>query len=97
MVKSSRGLRSGTRRKLRKGFGTKFTVTPYLKRLAENERVIVRQNPSSHKGMPHIRFRGSSGVVLGKRGDAYLVEVKIGNKKKTIISRPEHLVPVRGA
>ena len=93
MVKSSKGLRTGTRRKLKKGFRDKFTITPYMREFKEQERVTVSPNPSSHKGMPHIRFKGAAGTVLGKRGDAYMVEVKIGNKKKSITTGPEHLTP----
>ncbi len=94
MVKASSGLRTGTRRKLKKGYRDKFTVTPFLREFREDQKVTVKPNPSSHKGMPHIRFKGASGVIRGKRGDAYLVEVKIGNKVKTITARPEHLNPV---
>jgi len=94
MVRASKGLRAGTRRKLKKAFRSKFTITPYMREFKEQERVTVSPNPSSHKGMPHIRFKGVAGTVLGKRGDAYMVELKIGNKRKTITTRPEHLTPV---
>lgn len=94
MVKSSKGLRTGTRRKLKKGFRDKFTVTGYLRQFAENERVMVMPNPSSHNGMPHVRFKGASGIIKERRGNAYLVEVKVGNKTKTVIARPEHLTTV---
>ncbi len=93
MVKSSSGLRTGTRRKLSKRFGSKFTVTSYLREFSDEQRVTVMPDPSSQKGMPHIRFKGASGVVKCRRGDAYMVDVKIGNKTKTIVARPEHLVP----
>ena len=95
MVRASRGLRTGTRRKLKKGARDKFTVTPYMREFKKEDRVTVMPNPSSHNGMPHIRFKGASGVVKGRRGDSYMVEVNIGNSKKTIIARPEHLNPVR--
>jgi large subunit ribosomal protein L21e len=93
MVRASRGLRTGTRRKLSKGARDKFTVTPYLRVFKEEDRVTVSPDPSSHNGMPHIRFKGASGVVVGRKGDAYMVEVSVGNKKKTITARPEHLNP----
>jgi len=93
MVKSSKGLRTGTRRKLKKGFRDKFTVTSYLRQFSENDKVTVMPNPSSHNGMPHFRFKGASGIIKERRGDAYLVEVKIGGKAKTVIARPEHLMP----
>ncbi|MBN2330707.1 MAG: 50S ribosomal protein L21e [Candidatus Aenigmarchaeota archaeon] len=95
MVKASRGLRTGTRRKLRKDSRAKFTITPHLRVFKERERVTVRPNPRSHGGMPHARLLGASGVVIGKRGSAYIVEVKVGNTHKTITARPEHLQPVK--
>ncbi len=96
MVKASSGLRTGTRRKLKKGYRDKFTVTPFLRELTEGQNVIENPNPASHNGMPHIRFKGASGVIRGKRGDAYIVDVKIGNKTKTINARPEHMKPAQG-
>lgn len=93
MVRSSKGLRTGTRRKLSKKARDKFTITPYLREFKEKERVTVNPNPSSHNGMPHIRFKGAAGVVKSRRGDAYMVEVSVGSKKKTITARPEHLNP----
>ncbi|MBN1896802.1 MAG: 50S ribosomal protein L21e [Candidatus Aenigmarchaeota archaeon] len=95
MVKSSKGLRAGTRKKFTKNLRDKFTVTPYLMEFNENDRVTVMPKPSSVSGMPHFRFKGAAGIVTGKRGTAYTVEVKIGNKKKTVITKPEHLVPVK--
>jgi len=32
-----------------------------------------------------------SGSVVGQRGRAWLVEIRDGNKLKTVISRPQHL------
>jgi large subunit ribosomal protein L21e len=93
MVRTSKGLRTGTRRKLSTKARHKFTVTPYLREFKEDDRVVVLPNPSSHNGMPHIRFKGAAGVVKGRKGDSYTVEVNIGNKTKTIIARPEHLNP----
>ena len=85
---------TGTRRKLRKDSRAKFTITPHLRVFNEQDKVIVRPNPSSHRGMPHIRFKGASGTVVGRRGNAYVVEVKVGKGHKTITTKPEHLLPV---
>ena len=91
-MKGSRGPRASTRRKLSKRFSEKkFTITPYLQEFKAEDRVIVKIDPSSQKGMPHHRFKGLGGVVREKRGDAFVVDVKIGNATKTVISRPEHL------
>lgn len=42
--------------------------------------------------MPHRRYQGKVGKIIGKRGRAYLVSVTLGDKEKVIIVRPEHLV-----
>lgn len=90
-MKSSKGPRSSTRRKLSKKFGEKFTVTPYLQDFKPKDRVVIKIDPSSQKGMPHHRFKGLIGEVREKRGDAFVLDVMVGNKVKTVISRPEHL------
>lgn len=91
MVRASRGLRNGTRKKLTKALRAKFTVTPYLREFRAEQVVTILPNPSSHVGMPHFRFKGSTGIIRERRGNAYMVEVTIGNKKKVITARPEHL------
>ena len=70
------------------------SMKSFIREFKEAAKVTVTPNPSSHNGMPHIRFKGAAGTVLGKRGDAYMVEVKAGGKKKTIVAGPEHLTPV---
>ena len=92
MVRSSSGLRRGTRRKLKAGVKHKFKVTPYITEFKIDDKVVIKLNPSSHNGKPFPKFKGKIGIVKGKRGDAYILEVAIGNSKKEIISRPEHLV-----
>ena len=93
MAKMSKGPRAGTRYKLqrkpRERGMTKITRT--LQTFEEGERAVVKIDPSVHKGMPHKRFHGLTGIVVGKQGDAYVLEVKDGNMPKTVIARPEHL------
>ena len=91
MVRATKGLRRSTRRKLRKSAKHKFKVTPYLREFKANDKVVIKIDPSSHKGMPFPKFKGMAGMVKAKRGNAYIVEIRIGNITKKIISRPEHL------
>jgi len=91
MAKKTRGNRRRTRNKLRKGTNDKNTVNQFLEEFKEGERVLIRIEPSSHKGMPHPNFKGKSGKIVGKRGNAYIVELKDGKKEKSIITFPEHL------
>jgi large subunit ribosomal protein L21e len=92
MVRSSLGFRRSTRRKLKKSLRHKFKVTPYLREFKANDKVVIKIDPSSHKGMPFPKFKGATGVITERRGDAYLVEIRVGKSSKQVISRPEHLV-----
>jgi large subunit ribosomal protein L21e len=64
-----------------------------LRTFKTGQKVVLYPEPSSHKGMPFLRYKGRVGIVTAKRGKSYLVEIRDGGKKKTIISRPEHLKP----
>ncbi|NIM45647.1 MAG: 50S ribosomal protein L21e, partial [Nitrososphaeria archaeon] len=55
------------------------------------EKVVIKIDPSVHKGMPHRRYQGRVGVIASKRGRAYEVHVTQGDSVKEIIVRPEHL------
>jgi len=94
MVKKSRGFRSGTRKKLRQKPSKRPAITKYLRSFKRGAKVMILPEPASQRGMPFPRYKGKVGVVVGKRGSSYLVEIVDGKKKKTIISRPEHLKKV---
>ena len=91
MTRKSRGFRQGTRKTLSKKPYERSPITIFLQIFKEGQNVVILPEPSSHRGMPFPRFKGKSGVVVGKRGNSYIVEIVDGNKVKTIISRPEHL------
>ena len=91
MAKRTHGFRRRTRNKLRKPYGEKNTVNQFLEEFKEGETVVLKIEPSSHKAMPHPRFKGKNGVVKGKRGKSYIVEIKDGGLTKTIITKPEHI------
>ncbi len=90
MVKKSRGFRSRTRKKLKQK-NYREGITKFLQEFEVGDKVIILQEPSSHKGMPHPRFKAKVGEIIGQRGKSYIVEIRNGNKVKKIISRPEHL------
>ena len=97
MVKRSKGFRVRTRRILRKSPRRRGIppITEYLKTFEVGEKAAIVLEPSSHKGMPHPRYHGLIGEVVGRRGRAYLVKVRVGkNTYKTLIARPEHLKKV---
>ena len=93
MVKASKGLRRKTRNILGKTPRTKgmSPITHEFRNFEVGEKVNVVIDPAVHHGMPHMRFQGKTGVVSGKQGRAYVVELKDGDKPKTAVTRPEHL------
>jgi len=97
MVKAPKGYRHRTRKLLRKNVREKGAIPPLsllMREYKEGEHVHIVINPAIHAGMPHRRFHGRTGVIVGKRGRAYVVKVMMGDKEKTIFVRPEHLRPV---
>lgn len=91
MTKKSHGFRAGSRNKLRKERSYRPTITKFLKEFKKGQNVMIDQEPSSQKGMPHPRFKGRVGKIIDKRGNSYIIEILDGNKVKRLISRPEHL------
>lgn len=91
----SKGFRSRTRRLLRRKPREqgKTGLSRVLHEYKTGEKVVVKINPSVHQGMPHRRYQGKIGVIVNKRGRAYLVNVTQGQATKEIIVRPEHLKP----
>lgn len=89
-----KGYRNKTRRRHKKncrarGLGS---IEKYLEDYEINDKVDIITDPSAHKrGMPHRRYHGRTGVIVGVRGRCYEVEVKLGNSKKKLIIGKEHL------
>lgn len=93
MVKASRGFRRRTRKILRKDPRERglSPITREFQQFEVGEKVNIVLDPSVHRGMPHPRFHGRTGTVVGSQGRSFLIAVRDGNKIKTVISRPEHL------
>lgn len=91
MSEKSHGPRLKTRKKFEQPADYRPPITKFLQEFSNGQKVVIKQEPSSHKGMPFKRFLGKVGTVVGKRGKAYVVEVYDGEKLKKVISRPEHL------
>lgn len=93
MVKASKGYRRRTRYVLQKRARDRglSPITRAFQSFDVGENANVNIDPSIHKGQPHVRFHGRTGTVVGMQGNAYLIDVMDGGKKKQIIVRPEHL------
>lgn len=96
VVKTSRGYRHRTRKLLKKSVRERGAIPPLSQVLREykvGDKVYIKPNPAIHETLPHRRYIGKVGVVVGRRGRAYIIELYLGDKKKTLITYPEHLRP----
>ncbi|MEM3616709.1 MAG: 50S ribosomal protein L21e [Candidatus Bathyarchaeia archaeon] len=97
-MRKSKGYRSKTRRLLKKSPRErgKMRLSKLLHEYQPGNSVVVKIDPSVQKGMPHRRYHGKVGKVVGVRGKSYIVSVTQGDAVKEIIVRPEHLEPYKG-
>lgn len=92
-MKRSKGQRQGTRQILKRSKSERgrLNIARVMHEYEVGDRVAVVLDGGQQKGMPHRRFNGRSGRISGKQGRAWVIEVKDGNMKKTVVARPEHL------
>lgn len=90
-MKGSQGFRRRTRDfKVKARDKGKIKIRKYLQKLQDGEVVSIKINPS-YQAIPHSRFQGKTGKVVGRQGRVYYVEIKDGDKKKKLLVAPEHL------
>jgi large subunit ribosomal protein L21e len=94
-MRRSKGYRSRTRSLLHKHPRErgKIGLSRILRPYKVGDKVTILLEASIHKGMPHRRYHGKSGIIGEKRGKSYVVNVEMGKQTKQIIARPEHLTP----
>ena len=97
MVKRAGSFRARTRQTLRKVPRTsgKVSINKQLQGFKIGETVAIKQEPAIHNGMPHPKYKNKTGIVKGKRGSNYEVEIMDGNKAKLLVSAPVHLVKLK--
>jgi len=84
------GPRKKTRYKFKKEIRRQgiVPVTALIQKFDIGQKVHVVIEPSVQKGMPHRRFHGMTGTVIGQRGRAWLLSIRDGGKEK--VSSPDH-------
>ena len=90
----SHGYRRRTRALLRRR-GSRG-LSHILAEYSPDQKVVIKIDSTQVKGMPHRRFNGLVGVVRESGRRAVTIDVKVGDKVKTVISRKEHIVPLEG-
>lgn len=77
------------KRKLQREHG-KIRLSRYFQEFKQGDIVNVVKEHSVQPKFPKS-LQGRSGIVIGKRGNCYIVTIKDLNKEKTYIIHPVHL------
>jgi len=68
-------------------------VSFLLRKYNVGDRALVIIDPRQHKSLPHRRYHGKVGVVTEVGRRAITLDIKLGNKTKTLITRLDHVKP----
>ncbi len=68
----------------------KIQLSKWFQSLKEGDSVAVVREPSVDAYFPE-RLQGRTGIVIGKRGRAYMVRIMENDKEKKFIIEPVHL------
>lgn len=85
------------RRKTRQKFAKdpkekgRIPIARIMQQFKLGEKTYLKMDSSIHTGPFFRRFHGRTGIVTGKQGDCYLVEIKDKDKNKTVIVHPAHM------
>ncbi|MBI2597578.1 MAG: 50S ribosomal protein L21e [Candidatus Diapherotrites archaeon] len=93
--KKAKGVRAKTRHLFSND--KRVTVNKFLSSFDLGDRVVVNINSSVQDGMPHRRFQGLSGKVVGMQGKCHKVLVMQGNSLRTLVVNSAHLDLLGGA
>ncbi|MEM3144214.1 MAG: 50S ribosomal protein L21 [Candidatus Nitrosotenuis sp.] len=87
----SHGFRHKSRSALTKDAprGVAFLMREY----GVGEQALVIIDPRQHKSIPHRRYHGKVGTITSVGRRAVTMDVKLGNKTKTLITRLDHIKP----
>ena len=68
-------------------------VSFLLREYSVGDRALIQIDSRQHKAMPHRRYHGKVGLVkeVGRR--MVILDVKLGEKTKTLITRLDHIKP----
>ncbi len=68
-------------------------VSFLLREYQVGEQALVIIDPRQHKGLPHRRYHGKVGRVTNVGRRSVTLDIKLGNKTKTLITRLDHIKP----
>jgi len=72
----------------------KIQLSRYFQELEKGDFVSVIREWSIKSGFPE-RLQGRTGIIEGKRGEAYIVKIKDQNKEKKFLIESIHLKKIK--
>jgi large subunit ribosomal protein L21e len=72
----------------------KLSFSRYFQILKEGDFVAIAKEAALQPRFP-ARLQGITGIVEGKRGRAFIVKIKDGNKEKRLLIEPIHLKKIK--
>ena len=72
----------------------KLQLSRYFQELKEGDFVAISRERTIASVFPK-RLQGITGVVEGRRGKAYMIKIKDGNKEKELLIEPIHLKKIK--
>jgi large subunit ribosomal protein L21e len=72
----------------------KLSLSRYFQELKEGDFVAISREASVTSNFPK-RLQGITGVVENRRGKAYMIIIKDGNKEKRLLVEPIHLKKIK--
>ena len=69
--------------------GVSFLLRDY----SVGDQALVIIDPRQHKGLPHRRYHGKVGLVTEVGRRHVVLDVKLGQKTKKLITRLDHIKP----
>lgn len=69
----------------------KISIAKYLQEFNVGDRVLLKAESAVQTGQYFRRFHGRTGLISGKQGECYKVDIKDINKPKSLIVHPVHL------
>jgi|GEM_PF-1431945 large subunit ribosomal protein L21e len=89
-MSSSKGLFSRRTRKLSRHIKpSEMGISMRIKEFENGSKVIIMPRSTYNRSVPHPRYKGRTAVVLGKRGDAYVVEMELSKSTKRRLVVPQ--------
>jgi large subunit ribosomal protein L21e len=68
-------------------------VSFLLREYSVGDRALIIIDPTQHKALPHRRYHGKVGTITEVGRRAVTLDVKLGDKTKTLITRLDHIKP----